>query len=309
MAATEHVAKELTMHRRTIWILSTATTSWIAGLTIAFMAFAGPAVAQQPQRVTFLSADGTTMLIGYVFAPAKAAAPAPAVVMMHGRGGAYSSAAKGRYDVATLSKRHRAWGSLWAAKGFVAVLVDGFSPRGYPAGFPRFSYNTRPASVNEVSVRPLDAYGALTWLRARSDVAADRIGLQGWSNGGSATLATMAAGPGFGPPASIQGFNAALVFYPACRLRGRFDDGYRPYAAVRVFHGTADEEVSYRRCRSLVERSRKLGGDIAITLYPGATHGFDDPSRSRQKIPANRTAKDDATAQALRFFAQQLATR
>jgi carboxymethylenebutenolidase len=283
-----------------------AIAAWI--MLTAVTATSDPATAQQ--RVTFPSADGKTTLIGYVFAPSKRAQRVPAVVMMHGRGGAYSSAAKGRYDAATLSKRHKAWGSLWAANGYLAVLVDGFSPRGYPAGFPRFSYDTRPAEVNEVNVRPLDAYGALTWLRARNDVDPGRIGLQGWSNGGSAALATMAADAGFKPPTSLKGFNAALVFYPACRLRGRFDDsGYRSYAPVRVFHGTADEEVSYRRCRSLIERSRELGGDIAITLYPGATHGFDDPSRSRQKIPANREAKEDATARALRFFAEHLAVR
>jgi dienelactone hydrolase len=90
-------------------------------------------------------------------------------------------------------------------------------------------------------------------------------------------------------------------------MRGQFDaDGYRPYAPVRVFHGTDDEEVSYRRCRALVERSRKLGGDITITLYPGATHSFDDPGRRRQEVAANRAAKADATAQSLRFFAGQL---
>jgi carboxymethylenebutenolidase len=279
----------------------------IAGLMMATLA--GTALAQQPERVAFPSADGRTSLTGYLFRPAKSAARMPAVVMMHGRGGVYSSAAKGRYEAATISRRHRMWGALWAANGYVAVLVDSFGPRGYPAGFPRFSYDSRPAEVNEVSVRPLDAYGALTWLRSRSDVAADRIGLHGWSNGGSAALATMAAGTGFPPPSSLKGFNAALVFYPACRLRGRFDDGYRAYAAVRVFHGTADEEVSYRRCRSLVERSRKLGSDIDITIYPGATHGFDDPGRARQKIPANREAKEDATARALSFFAERLTAR
>jgi carboxymethylenebutenolidase len=295
------------MIRRTVWNPTITTAAQILTAVLALMACADPAPAQQ--RVTSPSADVKTTLIGYVFAPVGRAGRMPAVMMMHGRGGAYSSAAKGRYDAATLSKRHRAWGTLWAANGYVAVLVDGFSPRGYPAGFPRFSYDTRPAEVNEVDVRPLDAYGALTWLRTRSDIDASRIGLQGWSNGGSAALATMAAGAGFGPPASLKGFNAALVFYPACRLRGRFDEGYRPYAPVRVFHGTADDEVSYRRCRALVDRSRKLGGDITITLYPGATHGFDDPSRPRQKISANRDAKADATAQALRFFAQQLTTR
>jgi len=268
-----------------------------------FAALADPSYAQE--RVTFPSADGKTTLIGYVFVPAKRDAQMPAVVMMHGRGGAYSTAAKGRYDASTISQRHRMWGNLWAANGYVAVLVDGFGPRGYPAGFPRFSYDTRPDAVNEVSVRPLDAYGALTWLRTRTDVVADRIGLQGWSNGGSAALATMAAGTGF-VPTSLKGFNAALVFYAGCRLRGRFDESYRPHAPVRVFHGTADEETSFRRCRSLVERGRKAGGDIEITLYPGAVHGFDDPGRARQADPANAKAKADATARSLRFFAEQL---
>lgn len=265
-------------------------------------AFSHSALAQQPERVAFPSADGRTTLVGYVFMPATRDARMPAVVMMHGRRGAYSTAAKGRYEAATISQRHRSWGVLWAANGYVAVLVDGFGPRGYPQGFPRYSYDTRPEAVNEVSVRPFDAYGALTWLRGRSDIAADRIGLQGWSNGGSAVLVAMA---GTADAVQANGFNAALVFYPGCRLRGRFDDGYRPRAPVRVFHGTADEEVSYRRCRALVERSRKLGGDIEITLYRRATHGFDDPGRARQRIPANRIAREDATARALRFFAER----
>jgi dienelactone hydrolase len=286
--------------------MTTATRTAIVTAMLIAATAAAAAQGALPERFTFPSADGRTTLVGYVYAPRERKTErAPAVVLMHGRGGLYSNLAKGRYDAATISQRHRMWGRLWAAQGYVAVLVDGFTPRGYPGGFPRFSYNTRPAAVNEVTVRPLDAYGALAWLRTRSDVLPDRIGLHGWSNGGSAALATMAASAGFGPPASLKGFTAALVFYPACRLHGKFDaSGYRPYAPVRVFHGTEDEEVSYRRCRTLVERSRKLGGDIAITLYPGATHGFDDPGRRRQAIAANRTAKADATAQSLRFFGE-----
>jgi len=270
------------------------------------------AQAQTPERVSFPSADGKTTLIGYVFAArSKAAARVPAVVLLHGRGGPYSSLAKGVYDATTLSQRHQTWGRLWAEHGYVAVLVDSFGVRGYPAGFPRFSYDARPDAVNEVSVRPLDTYGALAWLRLRADVAADRIGLQGWSNGGSTALATMAVdAPGIASPTPASGFRAALVFYPACGLRGRFEQsGYRPYAPVRVFHGSADEEVSPRRCASLVEKSRALGGDIDLQLYPGATHDFDDPGRSRQAVAANVAAKADATARAVAFFKAQLEGR
>src|SRR5215470_9593295 len=95
-----------------------------------------------PERATFASADGRTTLFGYVYKPTKMKAErVPAVVMMHGRAGAYSALAKGVYDASTLSLRHKAWGREWAKAGYIAVLVDGFGPRGYPKGFPRFSYD------------------------------------------------------------------------------------------------------------------------------------------------------------------------
>ena len=121
----------------------------------------------------------------------------------------------------------------------------------------------------------------------------------------SDSLAAIGTTPGLSHPTPQTGFRAAVVFYPACGLKGQFDaNPLRPYAPVRVFHGTADEEVSYRRCVSLVERSRAAGGDIEIKVYPGATHSFDSPTRSRQSIDANATATDDAVAQVLRFFAR-----
>jgi dienelactone hydrolase len=280
--------------------------SWVglvAAAAISLPAFTADA-GTLPQRVTFPSADGRTTLTGYLYVPAQhGRAPGPAVVMMHGRAGAYSTNANGRYDASTLSRRHQAWGELWASRGYMALLVDGFGPRGYAQGFARFSYDTRPAELDEVTVRPLDAYGALAYLRSRPDVAADRIGLQGWSNGGSATLAAMAPDA---PGLSGAGFRAALAFYPACGLKGRFDTGYRPYRPVQVLHGTADEEVSSRRCADLVERSRSLGGTIAIKLYSGATHDFDDPGAKRQSNEANAIAAGDAMERALQFFSQHL---
>ncbi len=265
-----------------------------------------PPMLPLAERVSFASADGATMLTGYLFKPEKAvAARAPAVVMMHGRGGVYSSRANGNYDAATISRRHQAWGYLWAKQGYVALMVDGFGPRGYPKGFPRFSYDQRPKELDEVNVRPLDAYGALLFLRKRTDVAADRVVLQGWSNGASAVLAAMSAQelPGFGKLTPQSGFRAGLAFYPACGLKGQFADGLTPYAPVRIFHGTADDEVSAQRCEGFVKRSRKRNADIEITLYPGAEHGFDDPGRRRQSEAANAAAKADATAKALAFVA------
>jgi carboxymethylenebutenolidase len=262
-----------------------------------------------PEQIGFPSADGKTMLVGYLFKPpSMPAAQVPAVVMMHGRAGAYSSRANGIYDASSLSKRHLMWGRLWAQQGYIAVLVDGFGPRGYPQGFPRFSYKRRPTEVDEVSIRPLDAHGALAYLRSRADIARDRIALQGWSNGASAALAAMSGDASdIGAETSAARFRGALAFYPGCGLKGRFDSGYRPYAPVRVFHGTADEEVSPIRCGELAAKSGARGGDIAIHLYAGATHGFDDPSPKRRRVAANAAAARDAIRRAKRLLAAWLA--
>jgi dienelactone hydrolase len=261
-----------------------------------------------PDKVTFPSADQKTRLVGYVFLPSHAGAERlPAVVMMHGRAGAYSQLANGTYDATTLSKRHKFWGETLAHEGYIAMLVDGFGPRGYPHGFPQHSYGERPPELDETTVRPLDAYGALAYLRSRPDVDPNAIALLGWSNGGSATLAAMAAGTPALEHATVQtGFRGGLAFYPACGLKGKFDDGYLPYAPVRVFIGAADEEVSPKRCEELVEKSEVKGGDIKISVYPGATHDFDDPGKKRASVEANAEAVSDAVPKALRFLGERL---
>jgi carboxymethylenebutenolidase len=277
-----------------------SVASIIAAVLLAAFLQTPLLAAPLPEKVQFQSLDGKTLLDGYLFLPStKSSGKVPAIVMMHGRAGPFSSLAHGRYDASTLSKRHLFWGNHWAERGFIAILVDGFSPRGFPQGFSIHSYQSRPETVNEVTVRPLDAYGALRYLRSRSDVDPSRIVLQGWSNGGSAAIASLSddilTEIGSRPD---DGFRGALVFYPACGLHDRFKDGYHPYAPIRLFSGDNDEEVSAEHCARLVRNSRKLGGDAEITIYPGATHDFDEPSRSRQSVSANVAAFADAVAKA-----------
>jgi len=45
----------------------------------------------------------------------------------------------------------------------------------------------------------------------------------------------------------------------------------------------------------------RRGQQIDVVLYPGATHGFDDPGRSRQSIAGNRFALEDALKRAIAF--------
>lgn len=273
----------------------------------AIVTFALPAAAQEVtvEDVSFLSRDGKTQVKGYLFKPADAPGKLPAVVMLHGRGGAYSSLARGRYDATTLSSRHKAWGELLAKNGYAALMVDDFGAVGFPAGFAAGTYKDRPDAVDEVEFRPLHAYGALRFLQSRPDVIASRVALLGWSNGASATLAAMADDK----PGDMRriGFAAGVALYPGCGLKKRFDkDGYKPYQSVRVFIGTADEEVSPRLCEALVARSKAKGNDIALRMFEGATHSYDTPTKSRQSVEANATAKAATETDILAFLAAKL---
>ena len=256
------------------------------------------------ERVEFPSRDGSTRLVGYAFVP-SVAPPWPAVVMLHGRSGSYSQTAS-VYDAGTLSVRHKQWGEFWAERGYLALHVDSFGPRGYPRGFPFGSYASRPAEVSEQRVRPLDAYGALDYLRRRNDIVKDRIGLQGWSNGAMTGLASLSTPPPSGKdPTPSSGFRAALLFYPGCRIQAKQD--YRPYTPAVLFIGSKDEEVSPLPCRQLVEQTRARGvSHFEIVWYEGATHSFDDPGTRRQSVEANRNARSDAMRRAAAFFRQHL---
>ena len=264
--------------------------------------------AAAPETIRFPSADGTTSLVGFLFLPGGPG-PHPAIVLLHGRSGPYSSLARGVYTATTLSGRHLAWGRFWQEQGYVALLVDSFGPRGYPAGFPRDSYRQRPTAVSEQTVRPLDAYGALAYLRARGDVMGDRVGLQGWSNGAMTALVTMSdTAPRITRPTPATGFRAAVALYPGCNME-HVKQRFVPYAPVLMLIASADDEVSPKACESLAERSRAAGAPVEIVVYDGAKHNFDDPGRAKQAGEANRRATADARVRAARLFEAALKHR
>jgi dienelactone hydrolase len=274
---------------------------FVSALLLLLLA-AIPARAE-PETVYFKSADGQTEIAGYLFKP-RAPGPHPAIVLLHGRAGPYSAnfnkdcttvsrGLNSQCNAATLSKRHMMWGEFWATRGVLALLPDSFGPRGKAHGFGRFTHGDPDRDeVNEKSVRPFDAEGALVYLRGRADVRRERIFLQGWSNGGSTALNVMIR------QKANDGFRAALVFYPGCGREALLENTVATTAPLLMFLAADDEEVSPSICQHVAERSLDAGTSIAVTLYPGATHDFDDPGEKRQAVPGNQTARTDAMARA-----------
>ena len=284
------------------WLTAATIGRWIGALILA-LAIDGVA-AQLPDTVSFQSGDGKTQLTGYLYRP-EGAGPFPAIVMLHGRAGPYSSLAKGVYSAATLSQRHKSWGEFWARHGYLALHVDSFGPRGYAQGFSIRSYKSRPAAISEQTVRPLDAYGALAYLRGRGDVIGDHVGVQGWSNGAMTVLAAIADPvPGLAQTTLQTGFRAALAEYPGCSVQAKQE--YRPYAPLLMLLASEDEEVSPAICQRMAQQTLKRGAQIEVVVYAGAQHNFDDPGSGKQGNAANNAATRDAYLRAERFFAQHL---
>ncbi len=217
--------------------------------------------------VSFANSDGV-VIPGRLYLPAGAMGAVPTVVMMHGCAGVYSFS-----DPALgISNFHKEWAQRLNAAGFAALLVDSFSPRAT-----QNQCNNGTAGVNEAVDRPKDAKAALKWLINNGVAPADRVALLGWSNGASATLATLDT---TNAPAGQPRFAGGVAFYPGCGLLDNFGgialSTWLPYAPLDILHGAVDPLYTAGSCDTRVTRANTAGAvGLKLTVYAGARHSFD----------------------------------
>ena len=290
----------------------TNPSGWLKALTYALLVLAAssaPCLAYESEWVSFPALQGfngkAVELAGLMFRP-TGKKPFPALVLMHGCSGMYT-----RSGNVTRSYVH--WLDLLAEAGYVALLVDSFTPRGYPR-----ICELDPRPIRESRERRQDAYAALQWLQKQDYVAEGRIGMLGWSNGGTGALYAMRA------TQSLRGFRAAVAFYPGCRTLSRSKTSYRVYAPTLIHSGEADDWTPAEHCVALTEIARKQGSPLEIATYPGAHHSFDRinlPLRYRPNVRnlnkrdrrgatsgEHPEAREKAIKRTLEFFANTLKT-
>ncbi len=210
-------------------------------------------------------------LIGHWFAAAPDRTPRPALVLLHGCGGPY--------ERGVLSPRMREYTTMLNGEGWHALVLDSLTPRGEKEVCTQ-KIGTR--AVTQVN-RRLDALAALQWLAARPDVDAQRLGLLGWSNGGSTVLAATnrARTPVQKAKATAR---VAVAFYPGCEAE--LKRGYTPTAPLLMLLGEADDWTPPEPC---IELGQQTKGEPKphVVVYPGAFHGFDSlaPLRKRTDVP------------------------
>ncbi|MBI3453215.1 MAG: dienelactone hydrolase family protein [Rhodospirillales bacterium] len=226
---------------------------------------------------------------------------------MHGCGGMY------RRD-GSVARRDEAWAREFRDQGYIVLQVDSFGPRGIDSICTRIDRPIQPARE-----RRRDAYGARAYLQGLAGVRADRIGLMGWSNGGSSTLWSVSnskAAREILPPG--PDFRAAIAFYPGCSAALQ-EPKWMTRVPLYVLIGEKDDWTPAPPCVDLARRTAGFGGPMEIIVYPDSHHGFDAPNTplsvlgniaatasGTATISTNPVARADAIRRASNYFARQL---
>lgn len=173
--------------------------------------------------------------------------PFPAVVLLHGCGGLSSSF---RHD----------WDKRLAGWGYVSLQVDSFTPRditGICAG--------GMIAVETLPYRVKDAYLARDYLASLDFVDGEKIGVIGWSHGGTTAVKTVNKS---GEPTRKKTFDAAVAFYPACHKP------LDPENPLLILSGGKDRWTPVEFClrHAPVDPKNDL---FEIEVYPEAYHCFD----------------------------------
>ncbi len=176
------------------------------------------------------------------------------------------------------------WHQMLADRGYVVISVD---PRGTPAPKGRDWRKVIYGAIGPISSREIaDAVRALT--RTRSYLDSTRVGIWGWSGGGSSTLNAMfrypdvfSVGMAVAPVADQRLYDTIYeeryVGLPQDNPKGYEIGSPITFAAglqgkLLILHGEGDDNVHYQGTERLVNRLVELGKPFDMMVYPNRTH-------------------------------------
>ncbi|MGA1238949.1 MAG: S9 family peptidase [Limisphaerales bacterium] len=203
------------------------------------------------------------------------------------------------------------WHRMLAEQGIVVVSIDN---RGTPA--PR-GREWRKCVYGQVGVlASADQAAAVQKLLAdRPYLDPERVGVWGWSGGGSMTLNAMFRYPELYKVGVSVAFVANQLFYDTIyqeRYMGLPDtnaEGYRHGSPIThagglqgellLIYGTGDDNCHYQNCESLVNELVRLGKPFSMLSYPNRTHSIREGEGTRVHLYQSMT----------RFLQQNLMNR
>ncbi|KLI98079.1 S9 family peptidase [Luteimonas sp. FCS-9] len=243
---------------------------------------------------TLTAADGHTPLHYSLIRPADFDASKRYPVVVYVYGGPASQTVLDTWPGRADASFHQ----YLAQRGYVVFSLDN---RGTPRrgrDFVGALYRRQGTVEVEDQVRGVD------WLKAQPWVDADRIAVNGWSNGGYMTLMLLGKAPeayacgvagapvadwalydthyterymGL-PKTNVGGYREASVFTHADRIRPN---------ALLLIHGMADDNVLFTNATQLMSQLQAAGTPFELMTYPGAKHGL----RGRDALHRYRTTE------------------
>ena len=148
------------------------------------------------------------------------------------------------------------------------------------------------------SVEVDDQLVGLTWLRSQPFVAADRVGVTGWSYGGYMVLRLMtdprfhfAAGAAGAPPTDWRQYDThyteRFMGDPAARASAYDKSAIIPRLGqlsgrLLLLQGMSDDNVQFANSLAVMSSLQASGTPFDLMLYPGQRHGISGDARRLQ---------------------------
>lgn len=214
-----------------------------------------------------------TLVSGVLSVPAGSTGRTPAMIIAHGSGGVSP----------TLFGR---WQRFFNGMGIATFVVDSFTGRGITS-------TIDDQSQINLAAHEADVLAALRLLATDPRIDPHRIGLIGFSRGGSVALEMTMESFRKGIIDDDLKFAALIGFYPGCSQV--WWERPRPLltnTALMLALAEKDDYTPARKCEQFVPIMQQDGQSVEVHVYPDAYHDFDNQQQYFKYHPNGTTTRN-----------------